>query len=75
MILIIKMVKKIAGIVGSAGRRVDITAAESATPVPAPVKASISKPANDVAAQIASIVTQSPEEAAGVLSSMLGEEE
>jgi flagellar M-ring protein FliF len=71
LVVLMKLVKKTAGIIGSARSRVDIRAggpvdsgAAGAMPMAAPT--------GDVASRIASMATSNPDQAAGVISSMVG---
>jgi flagellar M-ring protein FliF len=69
LVLILKLVKKAAGIIGSAKRGVNLTAGG---PAETPVGIGVSQPSGDVASRIASMATSNPDQAAGVISSMVG---
>jgi flagellar M-ring protein FliF len=71
LVLLMKMVKKAAGIIGSARRGVDLRAGG---PVEVGVGSgtAVDGPSGDVAARIASMAASNPDQAAGVISSMVG---
>ena len=71
LVLLMKLVKKTAGIIGSATRSVDC---RGGGPVEAGVGAgaTTAQPSGDVATRIASMASSNPDQAAGVISSMVG---
>jgi flagellar M-ring protein FliF len=69
LVLILKMVKKAIGIIGSAKRGVNLTAGG---PVEVSTGIGATQPSGDVASRIASMATSDPDQAAGVISSMVG---
>jgi len=71
LVLLMKMVKKAAGIIGSVKRGVDL---QAGGPVDAGTVsgASMGRPTGDVASRIASMASSNPDQAAGVISSMVG---
>jgi flagellar M-ring protein FliF len=75
LILILKLVKKAAGILGAARTGIDIIAGGSNTSVGAAADlAPVTKAANDIASRIANIAAQNPNQAAEAISSMVEQE-
>jgi flagellar M-ring protein FliF len=71
LVLLLKLVKKTAGMIGSARKSIDLRAGG---PLEAGGGAGIAMPqsSGDVASRIASIASSNPDQAAGVISSMVG---
>jgi flagellar M-ring protein FliF len=74
LILILKMIKKTAGIIGAVSRtRIDMTAG-GGRPMSGPdLTSTVPSGSNRIAAQIADLAASNPDQAAGVISSMVGE--
>jgi flagellar M-ring protein FliF len=70
LVVLMKLVKKTAGIIGSAKRGVDFHAGGPVEPA-AGGGISMGQPAGDVASRIASMASSNPDQAAGVISSMV----
>ncbi len=71
LVLLMKIVKKTAGIIGSATRAVDLRAGGPIENV-AGSGIAMGHPSGDVASRIASMASSNPDQAAGVISSMVG---